>query len=904
MIPRAMRNRIETALVGLLLLIPIFALGQVTQTGVITGTVTDAGGEPLVAALVRATSPGLLGRSVATLTDGDGRYRIPGLPPGIYRLEVELEGYSKRAAENIQLRVGDIVTLDISLAPLDAAPLPDIEKKAALLDLYDRRLGLSMERSPLESLPTRRSFQEAADLAAGFNPIDGFFAARGADARSTTYYLDGVDITDPASGRLLVDFPYDCIAGIEVTTAAIDAFQGQGAGGTVNVVTGTDGRGLHGRASLYFRNGVLDSGNDPLAGKPKNNAFLPSFNLGGPLRWRDSWFHAGFAYRWEEGRQPAARPAPESLRGNLFTCKASLPITAGIRLGFRYLRDSLDSLRHYAPNTVLWNIPEGDPDQSTSDERRTAGFFSAGLLTRLSDTVSVNFSASWSGLRRETAPTAENADSATIDYFRRMWSGAYPGFSELDTGDRWLFQGGMNYYLDEPAGAHDITLGLEAERSTVVSELSLVGGRRTVEYDGELLYRQEMYSLGSRAQAFVNTGATITRFSIFAQNNWSPFHRLVLNLGVRFDGPTMENSNYKLAEWESLSPRIGFNFDPIGDGRLALRAGIARYYGKALLDRVSPDPMAVTTVFSNKSQAGLEKLLGGLPEGWSLPYVVVEKYGYGPNCEGADLRTKAPVTEELLMSVDTELVQDFRLSVSLIRRKTRKILGYVETEVWQRFSSKKSKDAQESGVDGGADLPAYVWTNDHRVSRSYLGWEVSALYRLPRGLMLEAYYLWSKTEGNVDLTPLDSYVFSPLYLHPSSPPEGYWYLSTDRRHTLQALLYGRIASGWDFAAVLRYSSGAPYYRLLFNDNPLYAYYTLPADSGGSDYRLDAVMTADIRLERSFSVGSRSAALALEVYNLFNSSAVSERNEFDGPDFGEPIARIPPRTLQIGISYSF
>lgn len=891
-------------MIGLLLLLPICALAQVTQTGVITGAVTDISGEPLVAVLVRVTSPGLMGQSVATLTDGEGRYRIPGLPPGIYRLEAELEGYSKRAATNIQLRVGDVVALDVSLARLGEEPIPDIERKAALVDLYDRRLGTSMERSLLESIPAHRSFLEAAGLVPGFSRIDGFSAAHGADPRSTTYYLNGIDITDPSNGRPPADFPYDCIAGIEVTTAGIDSFLGNGTGGIVNVVTGADAQGLHGRASLYFRNEALNSGNDPLAGKPRDAAYLPSFDLGGPLKWRDSWYHAGFAYRWEETRWPAARPAPESLRGNLFTGKASIPVGAGIQLGLRYLRDSLDRLRHYAPNTALWSIGGGDPEQSTGDERRTTNFVSAGLLTRLSDTVSVNFSGSWSGRRLVTAPTAENAAPPTIDYFRHTWAGSYPGLSERTAGDRWLFQGGMNYYLDEPAGAHDITLGLEVERSTVGRELSLVGGRRTVEYDGELLYRQETYSLGLRPQAFVDTGATSTRFSIFAQNNWSPFQRLVLNLGVRFDGPTMENREYKLAEWESLSPRIGFNFDPLGDGRLALRAGIARYYGKALLDSVPPDPMAITTVFSSKSQAGLEKLLGGLPEGWSLPYVVVERYGYGPNCRGVDLRTKAPVTEELLLSVDAEPVQDLRISISLIRRKTRKVLGYVETEVWQRFSSKKSKDAQESTVESGTDYPSVVWTNDHRVSRSYLGAEVSAHYRLPRGLLLETYYLWSKTKGNVDLTPLDSYVYSPLYIHPSNRGQSYRYLSTDRRHNMQALVYGRIASGWDFGAVLRYSSGAPYYRLLFNDDPLFAAYTLPADTGGSEYRLDAVLTADVRLEKSFTFGSGSVALALEVYNLFNSAAVAERNEHDGPDFGEPVARIPPRTLQIGISYSF
>src|SRR5258707_10670419 len=84
----------------LALLVPIIACWMATipviaQTtvGSISGTVTDASGAVVPGAQVTALNT-QTGEQRASVTGGDGRYQLPGLPPGIYDLRVEKEGFN------------------------------------------------------------------------------------------------------------------------------------------------------------------------------------------------------------------------------------------------------------------------------------------------------------------------------------------------------------------------------------------------------------------------------------------------------------------------------------------------------------------------------------------------------------------------------------------------------------------------------------------------------------------------------------------------------------------------------------------------------------------------------------------------------------------------------------------
>ena len=79
------------AVSGAAILTPDVALAQ-GLTGALIGTVSDQQGAAIAGAVVRITSPALIGGALATTTNERGQLRFPSLPPGAYVLEIELPG--------------------------------------------------------------------------------------------------------------------------------------------------------------------------------------------------------------------------------------------------------------------------------------------------------------------------------------------------------------------------------------------------------------------------------------------------------------------------------------------------------------------------------------------------------------------------------------------------------------------------------------------------------------------------------------------------------------------------------------------------------------------------------------------------------------------------------------------
>ena len=61
-------------------------------TGSVNGTVADNSGAVLPGVTITATSPALMGAQT-TVSNEQGQYRFPTLPPGTYRLEYQFPGF-------------------------------------------------------------------------------------------------------------------------------------------------------------------------------------------------------------------------------------------------------------------------------------------------------------------------------------------------------------------------------------------------------------------------------------------------------------------------------------------------------------------------------------------------------------------------------------------------------------------------------------------------------------------------------------------------------------------------------------------------------------------------------------------------------------------------------------------
>src|SRR5215210_9460230 len=106
-------TRIRSLMAVVFTLVAVSASAQIGQ-GTLTGVITDAQGAVLPGVAVTATSPALIG-SRTTTTEADGRFRMPQLPSGVYKLRFELSGFSTVERDNVQVVLGQTIAVDTQL---------------------------------------------------------------------------------------------------------------------------------------------------------------------------------------------------------------------------------------------------------------------------------------------------------------------------------------------------------------------------------------------------------------------------------------------------------------------------------------------------------------------------------------------------------------------------------------------------------------------------------------------------------------------------------------------------------------------------------------------------------------------------------------------------------------------
>src|SRR5687768_4896031 len=107
-------KKIASVCLALVLSLAGAASAQETRAS-IEGTVKDSSGAVLPGATVEARSSALVGVQT-TVSNESGAYRFPGLPPGVYAVSANLTGFSARKVDNIDLRLGQVLKVDFSLA--------------------------------------------------------------------------------------------------------------------------------------------------------------------------------------------------------------------------------------------------------------------------------------------------------------------------------------------------------------------------------------------------------------------------------------------------------------------------------------------------------------------------------------------------------------------------------------------------------------------------------------------------------------------------------------------------------------------------------------------------------------------------------------------------------------------
>jgi hypothetical protein len=264
----------------LFFLVATSALIAQETRGMLTGRVTDSSGAAVPSATVVATNPET-GASLKVTTNDEGAFTLPFLPAGLYGVNVEATGFKKLSRVNIELRVGDRISLDLKLDVGDLKETVTVEDTAPLLDTATATTGQVIDRRRVAELPLADGNPFAlARLAAGVNVFGTGFLGSGTQPFSTTdpssittngaqggneFTLDGapntVDKRPQTGNRIGQQPPADAVQEFKVTTASFDAQQGHTAGATIDVAVRSGTNRLSGTAYEFVRNEVLGANN-------------------------------------------------------------------------------------------------------------------------------------------------------------------------------------------------------------------------------------------------------------------------------------------------------------------------------------------------------------------------------------------------------------------------------------------------------------------------------------------------------------------------------------------------------------------------------------------------------------------------------------------------------------------
>src|SRR5436853_6081522 len=268
---RTIREVVVSAFV--LLLTSTAAHAQATAE--LSGRVTDESAAVLPGATVTATQTDTAFARTVT-TDEGGRWIMPNLPIGPYRLEVSLQGFRTYVQTGIVLQVDARPAINVALALGNVQETISVDAAAPLVDVRSAGISTVVDQERIVELPLQgRQVTDLIILAGAAVETDrpnsrNFqggvnISVAGGLQFGVAYTLDGAVHNDPQnSASLPLPFP-DALQEFRVATSGLAAQSGMRSAASVNAVTKSGTNTLHGNLFEFIRDRRFNA-KSPFAG--------------------------------------------------------------------------------------------------------------------------------------------------------------------------------------------------------------------------------------------------------------------------------------------------------------------------------------------------------------------------------------------------------------------------------------------------------------------------------------------------------------------------------------------------------------------------------------------------------------------------------------------------------------
>jgi len=363
-------------------------------------------------------------------------------------------------------------------------------------------------------------------------------------------------------------------------------------------------------------------------------------------------------------------------------------------------------------------------------------------------------------------------------------------------------------------------------------------------------------------------------YGLFLQDDYKIKPTLTLNLGLRWDvQPASTEPQDRLATWlpgaqstvipnapagllvvgdsyngkkvprgivdtryHHVSPRVGFAWDPYGNGHTAIRGAGGLFYGSIAGNEWNATsnflPFAVRNTYSNvTSLTDVYSDKTNFPTGNPYPYVYSPssaRFIYPAALEGIDPAYQWPYTYQFNLSIQQQFTRDFAMTVSYVSTLSHNVpfAPDVNYPIWS--STAKSGD-QNSRRPFNPQLPSttdkkYLSTVNLIQSKqkaNYHGLQIDVEKRMGHGVSIKSFYVWSRTMSSAQVNNSGAVVNNVQ--DANHMEQEYGRSDTDVRHRSQTsivwqpnyfanrgLLTRALLNGWTVSGIIALQSGSPF----------------------------------------------------------------------------------------------
>lgn len=940
------------------------AWAQISADGGIRGFVRDAQGGALPGVTVTASTPGSP-TSVTAVSNGEGAYRFPILPPGDYLITAALSGFENYVRKGVQVQAGKNIAVDIAMKVGSFEETVEVTADSPLLEVQKATTSVNISGELQRALPltSRKQFADFLEVTPGIVSRAGdatgggqIYFLRGGELENHVIQLDGADMGSFRQNRAdrLLTINTDSVADIQVKTGGVDASSPLGSGAVINVATKSGTDKIHGTIGAVFTPKVWNGDNAHNGSSRYNKIHQPDVSLGGPVIRGKLWLFGSYRY--------------SNVNSGLSRTTSQIATLQALKPGFEEFDNAVTSNNFYlkataqlAPNHQLMAFYQSDnhPEEGNFEwyaaklainsaggkgyAARLQSSWGSSVTTRVmasyNDKTTTGSFDTYDGYIKDI-PSHPVHQSAFVSSGRLVGSGV---IALLDNSDNYgispaskkSLQADLTWVASGFLGSHEVQTGFFGQKLDSSDSIRYPNGGFALEElvqknpadvsAGTIPFHRRVYAQPALEQDRIRA----TDLAFYVQDAWRPHSTLTVSLGVRVDRikAREELLNVHLQDAWHVGPRFGVTWVATADGKNVFRTSAGRIH-EIPLPRNLGAVGALSSTFTDTYDNNLD---GVFETTFVTPGSTAALADRFP-----DPNHHQPYTDEWTAGYRRQLPGGVALDTGFSRRKYKGLPALVETN--GIYDGNVFKGYKNENLNNIFSITNNIWNR-----LVYSGVELNLSKRSKHAQAILAYTRgFQRVEGTWQ--PNDPASF----IQPSAFPNdlGIGSIRGNITNSLSGTADTRSSSwqkhnfrlggtydttfGLTGSVTFTYQSGpysGPVVKRIAAADPAFGPSTVSlsngravsnplattvrfanATRGEGQFKLEPLQNLNLRIGYNLKISGQKIETAMDIFNILNKGTYEQfldgANQQYSPNYGLGRARQIPRVFQASVRYAF